>query len=186
MADASLRQLEAEIEQLNRLVREREEDTHCSKMMIKFREDTIYRMEALLNGLIPSESYLVQENKTLSEEIRLLQLKVDRNPEVTRFALENIRLLEQLKKFQGFYEEGERNILLAELSELRNQLIEIFDGKSKQEPHGKSEFDVQGRNEKECGIPPYQATGRRKSPSPSFPIPPGSRRNKRVIEEKNR
>ncbi|KAK8964303.1 Kinesin-like protein KIN12B [Platanthera guangdongensis] len=143
MADASMRQLEAEIEQLNRLVRQREEDTQCSKMMIKFREDTIYRMEALLNGLIPSESYLVQENNTLSEEIRLLQLKVDRNPEVTRFALENIRLLEQLKKFQGFYEEGERNILLAELSELRNQLIEILDGKSKQEPHGKSEFDVQ-------------------------------------------
>lgn len=171
MADTTIKQLEAEIEQLNRLVnhqnfpvvcqvyyldnlhnmlqvRQREEDTRSSKMMLKFREDKVHRMESLVGGLLPIDSYLVQENNALSEEIKLLQTKVDRNPEVTRFALENIRLLDQLRRqllgscssfyqfmwtvihcfyilyrFQEFYEEGERGLLLNEVSELRNQVF---------------------------------------------------------------
>lgn len=122
MAETSIKQLEAEIEQLNRLVsfyllvsnfiiserklskfiasqvHQREEDAKCSKMMMRFREDKIQRMESLVGGLIPADTYLVQENTALSEEIQLLQAKVERNPEVTRFALENIRLLEQLRR----------------------------------------------------------------------------------------
>ena len=39
----------------------------------------------------------MEENQALKEEIQLLQTKIDRNPELTRFALENIRLLEQLQ-----------------------------------------------------------------------------------------
>lgn len=53
-------------------------------------------MESLVNGSIPAESYLVEENRALSEEIQILQAKLDRNPEVTRFASENIKLLDQL------------------------------------------------------------------------------------------
>lgn len=67
-------------------------------MMLRFREDKIQRMESLCVGSITAEVYLHEENKTLSEEIQLLQAKVDRNPEVTRFALENIRLLDQLRR----------------------------------------------------------------------------------------
>ena len=67
-------------------------------MMLRFREDKIQRMESLCVGSIFAEVYLHEENKTLSEEIQLLQAKVDRNPEVTRFALENIRLLDQLRR----------------------------------------------------------------------------------------
>ncbi|KAK9286730.1 hypothetical protein L1049_015133 [Liquidambar formosana] len=130
MAETSIKQLEAEIEQLNRLVHQREEDAKCSKMMMRFREDKIQRMESLVGGLIPADTYLVQENTALSEEIQLLQAKVERNPEVTRFALENIRLLEQLRRFQDFYEEGERDILLDEVSKLRNQMLQFLDGNS--------------------------------------------------------
>ncbi|KAL0914632.1 hypothetical protein M5K25_014995 [Dendrobium thyrsiflorum] len=152
MAEVALRHLEAEIEQLNRLVREREEDTQCSKMMIKFREDKIYRMEALMNELIPSESYLLEENNALSEEIKLLRTKVDINPEVTRFAVENIRLLEQLRKFQDFYEEGERGLLLTEISELRNQLAQMLDGKFQQEQHSKSEFQQEQHSKSDFNV----------------------------------
>lgn len=67
-------------------------------MMLKFREDKIHRMEALLEGHLPTDSYLLEENKAQSEEIQLLQARADRNPEVTRFALENIRLLDQLRR----------------------------------------------------------------------------------------
>ncbi|KAG0468813.1 hypothetical protein HPP92_018141 [Vanilla planifolia] len=143
MAEIATRELEAEIQQLNRLVSQREEDIQCSKMMIKFREDKVLRMEAVLNGLMSSESYESEENKALSKEISLLRAKVDRNPEVTRFALENIRLLEQLRKYQDFYEEGERELLLTEVSDLRNQLLQFLNGKSEQEQLFKSDLDVQ-------------------------------------------
>ncbi|KAK4789861.1 hypothetical protein SAY86_017165 [Trapa natans] len=128
MADMSVKQLEAQIEQLNRLVRQREDDNRCTKMMLKFREDKIQRMGSLVEGLVDPESYLIEENKALSEEIQLLQAKVDRNPEVTHFAKENIRLLDQLKRFQEFYEEGERELLLQEVSKLRDQLLEFING----------------------------------------------------------
>ncbi|KAI3769831.1 hypothetical protein L6452_00945 [Arctium lappa] len=129
----SIKQLEAEIEQLNCLVRQREEENRCTKMMLKFREDKIQRMESLVAGSIPAGSYLLEENNTLSEEIRILRAKVDRNPEVTRFAVENIRLLEQLRRFQDFYEEGEREMLMTEVSELRDQLVLFLDENSKED-----------------------------------------------------
>jgi kinesin family protein 15 len=68
-------------------------------MMLKFREDKIQRMESLVGGSIPADAYLLEENRALSEEIQLLQAKVDKNPEVTRFASENIRLLDQLRRW---------------------------------------------------------------------------------------
>ena len=67
-------------------------------MMLKFRENKIQRMESLVEGLMAPEIYLKEENRSLNEEIQLLQLKIDRHPEVTRFALENIRLLDQLRR----------------------------------------------------------------------------------------
>ncbi|KAM0006500.1 putative plus-end-directed kinesin ATPase [Helianthus debilis subsp. tardiflorus] len=122
-----IKQLEAEIEQLNCLVRQREEENRCTKMMLKFREDKIQKMESVFSGMISADSYLIEENNILTEEIKILRAKVDKNPEVTRFAVENIRLLEQLKRFQDFYKEGEREILLAEVSELRDQLALLLD-----------------------------------------------------------
>lgn len=68
-------------------------------MMLKFRDEKIHRMDALVNNKLPAESYLLEENKTLSQEIDLLRARLDKNPEVTRFALENIRLSSQLKRY---------------------------------------------------------------------------------------
>lgn len=67
-------------------------------MMLKFREDKIQRMESLIGGLIPPDAYLLVENRALCDEMQLLKAKLEKNPEVTRFALENIRLLEQLRR----------------------------------------------------------------------------------------
>lgn len=80
-------------------VKQREDDTRSAKMMLKFRDEKIHRMDALVNNKLPAESYLLQENKTLSQEVELLRARMDKNPEVTRFALENIRLSSQLKKY---------------------------------------------------------------------------------------
>ncbi|XVF01191.1 hypothetical protein REPUB_Repub04eG0067300 [Reevesia pubescens] len=143
MAETSIKKLEAEIEQLKRLVRQREEDTRSTKMMLRFREDKIQRMESIVRGSLPADSFLFEENKALSEEIQLLQAKVDKNPEVTRFALENIKLLDQLQRFQEFYEEGEKEILLEEISKLREQLLQFLDGKSKQHSYPSSNDQLQ-------------------------------------------
>lgn len=67
-------------------------------MMLKFREEKIHRMKSFLDGLTPIDSYLLEENNALTEEIQLLRARLDKNPEVTRFALENIRLLDQLRR----------------------------------------------------------------------------------------
>ncbi|VAI27870.1 hypothetical protein VPH35_088464 [Triticum aestivum] len=137
MAESTIKQLEAEIEQLNRLVSQREEDTRCAKMTLKFREDKINRMEALVHNKLPAESYLLEDNKTLSREIELLRAKVDKNPEVTRFALENIRLSSQLKRYQQFCNEGEREVLLDEVSTIRNKVVQMLEGRMLTEQQNK-------------------------------------------------
>ncbi|OMO74183.1 Semialdehyde dehydrogenase, NAD-binding protein [Corchorus capsularis] len=143
MEETCIKKLEAEIEQLNRLVRQREEDNRNTKMMLRLREDKIQRMESLVRGSLPADSFLFEENKALSEEIQLLQAKLDKNPEVTRFALENIRLLDQLRRYQEFYEEGEKEILLEEISNLRDQLLQLVDGNSKQHSYPSSNDTLQ-------------------------------------------
>ncbi|XP_066359140.1 kinesin-like protein KIN-12F isoform X1 [Miscanthus floridulus] len=126
-AENTIWELELQIEQFNELVKQREDDTRSAKMMLKFRDEKIHRMDALANNKLPAESYLLQENKTLSQEVELLRARMDKNPEVTRFALENIRLSSQLKKSQQFFDEGERELLLNEISELRNQVSQILE-----------------------------------------------------------
>lgn len=81
---------------------QREADTQSGKMILRFREDKIRRLETLSKGLLSVDSYLVEEKNMLMEEIQLIQEKVDRNPELTRFAMENIRLLDQLRRYVGF------------------------------------------------------------------------------------
>ena len=81
---------------------QREVDTQSGKMILRFREDKIRRLETLSKGLLSVDSYLVEEKNMLMEEIQLIQEKVDRNPELTRFAMENIRLLDQLRRYVGF------------------------------------------------------------------------------------
>lgn len=121
LAETAVRRLEAEIEQMNRLAQQREEDAQRAKMVLRFREEKIKRLELFADGLVSADKYLMEENNNLKEEIQLLRERIDRNPEVTRFALDNIRLLDQLRLFQEFYGQGERGKLLAEISELRDQ-----------------------------------------------------------------
>lgn len=66
-------------------------------MMLRFREEKIKQLELLVHGKLSFDTFLQEENKALLEEIQLLRARTDRNPELTRFALENIRLQEQLQ-----------------------------------------------------------------------------------------
>ncbi|CAL5213205.1 unnamed protein product [Lathyrus oleraceus] len=147
IAETSIRQLEAEVELLNSLVHQREEETMSCKMMLRFREDKIRRLESRVAGSITADQFLQEDNKALSDEIQLLHGKIDQNPEVTRFAKENIRLQEQLRRYEEFYGEGEREILLSEVSSLREQLLQFLGGKSVQ---GDSSYDTQPQKTQCC------------------------------------
>lgn len=76
---------------------QREEDAQRAKMILRFREEKIKRLELFADGLVSADKYLMEENNILKEEIQLLQGRIDRNPELTRFALENVRLLNQIR-----------------------------------------------------------------------------------------
>ncbi|XP_039128058.1 kinesin-like protein KIN-12E isoform X2 [Dioscorea cayenensis subsp. rotundata] len=133
MVEATVRRLEAEIEHMNRLIHQREDDAQHIKAMLRFREEKIKRLEMLADDLLSSDGYLMEEKISLSEENKLLRERIDRNPELTQFALENKRLLEQLRVFQEFNQEGERDMLLTEVSHLRNQLYNVLEGKLAQD-----------------------------------------------------
>ncbi|KAG9459911.1 hypothetical protein H6P81_004419 [Aristolochia fimbriata] len=128
MTETVVTKLEAEIEHLNRLVHQREEDAQRSKMMLRLHEAKLRRQELLQDGFLTADEFLLEKNTALAKEIELLKERLDKNPELTQFALENLRLLEQLRMFQDFYKKGERETLLAEVSELRNQLLEVLKG----------------------------------------------------------
>ncbi|CAM6100965.1 unnamed protein product [Calypogeia fissa] len=128
-AEDITKKLAAEIEQLNRLVRQREEDSQCSKMMLRFREEKIRRLEGVADNVLSAEAFYEDERKNLLDELQLIRGRLDRNPELTRFAMENIRLMEELRRYQEFYDGGERDVLLEEISGLRSQLLDILDAK---------------------------------------------------------
>lgn len=76
---------------------QQEEDAQRTKMLLKFREEKIRQLESFLGGMLSADQYLLEENKALAVEIKMLQAKIDRNPELTRVSLENSKLIEQLQ-----------------------------------------------------------------------------------------
>ncbi|KAL8481206.1 hypothetical protein ACS0TY_027650 [Phlomoides rotata] len=134
-AETEIKRLKADIEHLNRLVHQQQEEAQSAKMILKFREEKIKRMELLLDGSISADKFYLDENSALREENQLLHEKIERNPEVFRLATENIRLLEKIRLFQDLYEHGEREALQAEISELRNQLLDSLEVEKSQAHH---------------------------------------------------
>ncbi|XP_057861101.1 kinesin-like protein KIN-12D isoform X2 [Cryptomeria japonica] len=135
--------LSTEIEYLQCLVRQREDETQCSRMLLRFREEKISKMESAVGGSISSATILSEENKALKEEVKLLRGRIDRNPELIRFAMENIKLIEQIRRYREFYEGGERDVMIEEISNLRDKLAELLDWKQQHElSSGKGLLDL--------------------------------------------
>lgn len=77
--------------------RQREEDTQHTAFKLRLCEEKIKQLELLVDGALSAESYLLEENRALQEEIEELQARIDRNPESTRLSLENDQILHQLR-----------------------------------------------------------------------------------------
>ncbi|XP_019431153.1 PREDICTED: kinesin-like protein KIN-12C isoform X2 [Lupinus angustifolius] len=123
MAQTTIQNLQAEIEGMNCLVQQREKDAQHTTILLRHSEKKIKELELLVDDKLTAEKYLMEENRSLQEEIKLLQASVDKNAESSKLALENDKLLQQLQLLQNFCEHGERERLLTELDELREQLL---------------------------------------------------------------
>ena len=66
-------------------------------MMLKLRDEKLRRLHLLADDLVPSDGYLVDENAAMFQEIQLLQKQINENPQLTQFAFENKRLIEQVR-----------------------------------------------------------------------------------------
>lgn len=68
------------------------------KMRLRFRENGLKRLEAVTSGKISAEFHLLKEKEEHLKEIEVLRAQVDRNQDATRFAMENLRLKEEIKR----------------------------------------------------------------------------------------
>ncbi|GFY98894.1 P-loop containing nucleoside triphosphate hydrolases superfamily protein [Actinidia rufa] len=96
--DIALQALAAENQAAMQLAKQRQDEIQGLKMRLRFREAGIKRLEAVASGKISAEMHLLKEKEELSKEIAVLRAQVDRNQEVTRFAMENLRLKEEIKR----------------------------------------------------------------------------------------
>lgn len=78
--------------------KQREDEIQGLKMRLRLREAGIRRLESIASGRISAETHLLKEREELLKEIDVLRGQVDRNQEVTRFAMENLRLKEEIKR----------------------------------------------------------------------------------------
>ncbi|CAA6662821.1 unnamed protein product [Spirodela intermedia] len=127
--DKSLKALNAEKEAAEQLANQRIDEVKGLKMRLRFREEGIKRLQAVASGKLSVESHLLQENEELLKEIEVLRNQVDRNPEITRFAMENLRLKEELRRLQSYVAEGEREMMSEQISDLQEKLLEALDWK---------------------------------------------------------
>ncbi|KAK1893684.1 Tonsoku-like protein [Dissostichus eleginoides] len=76
---------------------------HSSRMIVKFREDHIYRLEKKLKaepGLVSDkESQVVIDQ--LKDEIKILRDQVEHHPKMTRYAAENFALREENRQLRS-------------------------------------------------------------------------------------
>ncbi|CAH8337077.1 unnamed protein product [Eruca vesicaria subsp. sativa] len=129
IAETALQKSEAEIERIDSLVRDMEEDAKCIKRMLNLQQEKVGETEFLTSGSLMTNDCLIEENKSLKGEINLLREIMDKNPELKRSTLENTKLREQLLRYQKFYEHGEREALLSEMTGLRDQLLDVLEAK---------------------------------------------------------
>ncbi|CAN1251707.1 Kinesin-like protein KIN-12E [Linum perenne] len=148
--DLAVKALTAENQAVMKLAKQREDEIQGLKMRLRFREAGIKRLESVAAGKISAETHLLQEKEEHLKEIQLLRTQVDRNQEVTRFAMENLKLKEEIRRhvcsfldcplayhfflcyfcgLKSSCEEGEKETMSEQITVLQNKLLEALDWK---------------------------------------------------------
>ncbi|KAG7995310.1 hypothetical protein I3843_01G102900 [Carya illinoinensis] len=120
----------SEIVQLNRLVQQYKHERECNAIIAQTREDKILRLENLMDGVLPSEEFMEEELLSLTEEHKILKEKYENHPELLRTKIELKRVQDELEHYRNFYDMGEREVLVEEIQDLRNQLQFYIDTSS--------------------------------------------------------
>ncbi|KAG2545864.1 hypothetical protein PVAP13_9KG464522 [Panicum virgatum] len=111
------------------LAAQKTEEVRSFKMRLKFREERIKRLEQVASGELSAEAHLLQEKENLVKELQVLRSQLDRNPEITKFAMENLQLKEELRRLQSFVDESEREMMHEQIIILQDKLLEALDWK---------------------------------------------------------
>lgn len=120
----------SEITMLNRLVQQYKHERECNAILAQTREDKIFRLESLMDGVLPAEEFMEEELITLTHEHKLLKEKYDNHPELLRTKIELKRVQDELEQMRNFCELGEREVLLEEIQDIRSQLQYYIDSSS--------------------------------------------------------
>ncbi|XP_020238406.1 kinesin-like protein KIN-12E [Cajanus cajan] len=139
--EMELQALRDEIQASMKLVKQREDEIQSLKMRLRFREAGIKRLEAVASEKITAETHLLKEKEDHLKEIEVLRAQVDRSTEVTRFAMENLQLKEEIRRLKAFCMEGEREQMSEQIMVLENKLLEALDWKFMHEPDLKTNSD---------------------------------------------
>nr|GEY01429.1 kinesin-like protein KIN12B isoform X2 [Tanacetum cinerariifolium] len=122
---------DSEINQLNHLLRQYKHERECNMIIGQIREDKIARLESLMDGILSAEEFKDEELTSLKNENMLLKENYENQPEVLRTEIEFKRFQDELERYQNFFDLGERDVLLEEIQDLRNQLQLYMDSSSK-------------------------------------------------------
>ncbi|OMO77011.1 hypothetical protein COLO4_25387 [Corchorus olitorius] len=126
--EAALQALTAENQAAMQLAKQREDEIQSLKMRLRFREAGIKRLEAVASGKISAETHLLKEKEEYLKEIDVLRAQVDRNQEVTRFAMENLRLKEEIRRHVLLMQHSLSNFVLGQ-QEMMNEQIKVLHSK---------------------------------------------------------
>ncbi|KAJ9542940.1 hypothetical protein OSB04_029446 [Centaurea solstitialis] len=155
--DITLQALTAESQAAMQLAKQREDEIRGLKMRLRFREAAVKRLEGVASAKISAETHLLKEKEEHLKELEVLRSQVDRNQEVTKFAMENLRLKEEIRRhvaptfvfylslllnfnclkalwefelmLKSFFEEGEQQRMDEQIKILEEKLLEALDWK---------------------------------------------------------
>ncbi|KAK8963963.1 Kinesin-like protein KIN12B [Platanthera guangdongensis] len=127
--EEEVKALAAERQAADQLVIQRTKEIWSLKLVLRFREDAIRKLEALSSGKLSPETHVSQEREELLKELEILRNQSDRNSELTRLARENMQLCQELKRLKSFVEDGEREMMNEQITVLQDKLLEALDWK---------------------------------------------------------
>ncbi|XP_058731767.1 kinesin-like protein KIN-12B isoform X1 [Vicia villosa] len=114
----------SEITQLNCLLEQYKHERECNAITGQAREGKIQRLQSHMDGVLPTDKFMNEDLVSLAHESeQLLKENYEHHhPEVLKMQIELKRVQDKLQEYQNFYEFGEREVLVEEICNLRNQL----------------------------------------------------------------
>ncbi|CAI8618539.1 unnamed protein product [Vicia faba] len=111
----------SEITQLNCLLEQYKHERECNAITGQAREGKTQRLQSHMDGVLPTDEFMNEDLVSHARE-HLLKENYEHHPEVLKMKIELKRVQDKLQEYQNFYEFGEREVLMEEICNLRNQL----------------------------------------------------------------